>query len=83
MVSEGRELILDAEDFIFELPPRVRWARRILIKPCAGYAVPYPATTSREILEKVITSIGRSARRDVILLGQSCQEEMQYLPIGV
>jgi hypothetical protein len=85
MVSEGRELILDAEDFIFELPPRVRWARRILIKPCAGYAVPYPATTSREILEKVITSIRAVSEADIILLeGSPCQEEMKpiYRTLG-
>ncbi len=85
MVGEGRDLILDARDFVFELPPRVRWARRILIKPCAGYAVPYPATTSREILERVITSIRAVSEADIILLeGSPCEEEMKpiYKTLG-
>jgi len=85
VVGEGRDLILDARDFVFELPPRVRWARRILIKPCAGYAVPYPATTSREILERVITSIRAVSEADIILLeGSPCEEEMKpiYKTLG-
>jgi hypothetical protein len=84
-VGEGRDLILDARDFVFELPPRVRWARRILIKPCAGYAVPYPATTSREVLERVITSIRAVSEADIILLeGSPCEEEMKpiYKTLG-
>jgi hypothetical protein len=85
VVGEGRDLILDARDFGFELPPRVRWARRILIKPCAGYAVPYPATTSKEVLEKVITSIRAVSEADIILLeGSPCEEEMKpiYKTLG-
>jgi Domain of unknown function (DUF362) len=84
-VREGRELILGADGFVFELPPRVRWARRILIKPCAGYPVPYPATTSKEILEKVITSIRAVSEADIILLeGSPCEEEMKpiYKTLG-
>jgi hypothetical protein len=84
-VSEGRDLILDADGFVFELPPRVRWARRILIKPCAGYAVPYPATTSKEILGKVIASIRAVSEADIILLeGSPCEEEMKpiYKSLG-
>jgi hypothetical protein len=78
MVVGARELILDANGFVFELPPRVRWARRILIKPCAGYAVPYPATTCRGILEKVIASIRAVSEADIILLeGSPSQEEMK------
>jgi hypothetical protein len=84
-LSGGRGLILDAERFVFELPPRVRWARRILIKPCAGYAVPYPATTCRETLEKVITSIRAVSEADIILLeGSPCEEQMKpiYKTLG-
>lgn len=85
VVWRDARVILDADSFVFELPPRVRWARRILIKPCAGYAAPYPATTSREILEKVITSIRAVSEADIILLeGSPCQEEMKpiYKTLG-
>ena len=61
-------MIFEAADFVFEPPPRVRWARRILIKPCAGYPLPYPITTSREILETVISSIRKVSEADIILL---------------
>ncbi|MDM7999639.1 MAG: DUF362 domain-containing protein [Dehalococcoidia bacterium] len=82
---EEGDVILDARDFVFELPPRVRWARRILIKPCAGYPIPYPATTSREILERVISSIRAVSEADIILLeGSPCEEEMKpiYKSLG-
>jgi hypothetical protein len=78
-------LILGADEFTFELPPRVRWARRILIKPCAGYSLPYPATTSREILEKVILAIREVSEADIILLeGSPCHEQMKpiYRSLG-
>ncbi len=78
-------LIFGAGDFAFELPPRVRWARRILIKPCAGYSLPYPITTSREILQKVISSIRQVSEADIILLeGSPCHEQMKpiYRSLG-
>jgi hypothetical protein len=82
---EGGESILSPSDFTFELPPRVRWARRILIKPCAGYAAPYPATTSKEVLERVISSIRSVSEADIILLeGSPSQDEMKpiYRTLG-
>ena len=71
-------MIFGADHFIFKPPPRIRWARRILIKPCAGYPLPYPVTTSREILETVISAVRRVSEADIILLeGSPHQEPMK------
>ncbi len=73
-------MIVEAADFVFEPPPRVRWARRILIKPCAGYPLPYPITTSREILATVISGIRKVSEADIILLeGSPYQESMKSI----
>jgi hypothetical protein len=61
-------LIFEGSEFTFELPPQVAWARRVLIKPCAGYPLPYPVTTSRETLEAVISGIRQVSDADVVLL---------------
>ena len=84
-LAKRNALILGCDDFAFELPSRVRWARRILIKPCACYSLPYPVTTSREILEKVILAIREVSEADIILLeGNPCQEQMKpiYRSLG-
>jgi len=78
-------LILGADEFVFELPSRVRWARRILIKPCASQCLPYPITTSRRTLEKVIHAIRKVSEADIILLeGSPSQEQMKpiYRSLG-
>ena len=70
-------MIFEASDFVFEPPPQVRWARRILIKPYAGYPLPYPITTSQESLEAVISGIRRVSEADIIFLeGSPHQESM-------
>jgi uncharacterized protein (DUF362 family) len=61
-------LIFGAADFVFNVPPVVSRARRVLIKPSASYPVPYPVTTSPEILASIITSIRRVSDADIILL---------------
>lgn len=61
-------MILKHTDFVFEPPPVVSRARRVLIKPAAGYAEPYPLTTSREMLVKIIEGIRRVSDADIILL---------------
>ena len=43
-------------------------ARRVLIKPSAGYPVPYPVTTSREMLSVIIEGIRRVSDADILLL---------------
>lgn len=71
-------MIFEAVNFTFNKfkpPPQVRWARRILIKPHADYAMPYPITTSRESLEMLIRSIRRVSEADIILLGGSPHKE--------
>lgn len=67
-------MVFDADKFVFE-PPPIRWARRILIKPCAPYPLPYPISTSREILAKVISAIRKASEADIILLEGSPQGE--------
>jgi len=43
-------------------------ARRVLIKPSASYPVPYPVTTSRDMLSVIIDGIRRVSDADIILL---------------
>ncbi len=61
-------MILDASQFVFKAPPAISRARRVLIKPNAGYPVPYPATTSREILSLIIDGIRQVSDADILLL---------------
>ena len=61
-------MILDASKFTFKPPAAVSRARRVLIKPAAGYAVPYPVTTSRDILSVIIAGIRRVSDADILLL---------------
>jgi uncharacterized protein (DUF362 family) len=61
-------LIFDATDFIFKVSPVVSRARRILIKPSASYPIPYPVTTSPEMLAAIIASIRRVSDADILLL---------------
>ena len=68
-------MILGADEFVFHPPPRIRWARRILLKPCAAYPLPYPITTSRGILDTVITAIREVSEADIILLESSAEQD--------
>ena len=61
-------MIVEASEFIFKAPPVVARARRVLIKPSACYSVPYPVTTSRDILATIIDGIRRVSDADIILL---------------
>jgi hypothetical protein len=61
-------LIVKDSEFVFEPPPVVSRARRVLIKPSAGYSRPYPVTTSREILSVIIDGIRRVSQADILLL---------------
>jgi len=77
-------LIFKDSDFVFEPPPVVSRARRVLIKPNACYPVPYPVTTSRDILSVIIKGIRRVSDADIILLegtpgGNSVQSIYQAL----
>ncbi len=61
-------MIFEASEFVFKPPPAVSRARRILIKPSAYYPIPYPVTTSRDILSVIIEGIRRVSDADVLLL---------------
>lgn len=61
-------MIFDAADFEFKVPSVVSRARRVLIKPSASYPLPYPVTTSAELLASVITNIRRVSDADILLL---------------
>ncbi len=61
-------MILEAANFVFKPSPQISFARRILIKPSAGFPLPHPVTTSRETLAAVIAGIQRVSDADIILL---------------
>jgi hypothetical protein len=61
-------LIFDAKGFVFEPPPVISRARRVLIKPSAAYPVSYPVTTSRDMLAVIIDGIRRVSDADILLL---------------
>lgn len=61
-------MIFESADFTFPVPPVISRARRVLIKPCAPYPVPYPVTTSPDTLAAIIASIRRASDADILLL---------------
>jgi uncharacterized protein (DUF362 family) len=61
-------LIYEASDFVFKVPSVVARARRVLIKPSASYPLPYPVTTSADMLASIIASIRRVSDADILLL---------------
>lgn len=68
-------MIYSAQDFKFNPPRKVAFARRILIKPDASVVAAHPATTSRETLAAVIAGIRRHSDADIIFLeGPSVSE---------
>lgn len=71
-------LVSDSDKFVFSPPPPVAWARRVLIKPCAGYPSPAPVTTSREILSAIIEGIRRVSDADILILEGNHSGESVY-----
>ena len=61
-------MIFESEKFVFQPPPAVSVARRVLIKPDAGYAAPYPVTTSKRLLTSIIEGIRRVSDADIVVL---------------
>ena len=61
-------MIFKDSEFVFKPPPMVSRARRVLIKPCAGSLLPYPVTTSRDMLAVIIEGIRRVSDADILLL---------------
>jgi hypothetical protein len=61
-------LIFDAEGFVFEPPPVISRARRVLITPSAAYPTPYPVSTSQEMISTIIESIRQVSDADILIL---------------
>ena len=61
-------MIFNASEFVFKAPPAISRAQRVLIKPSAGYPVPYPVTTSRDMLSVIIDGIRQVSDADILLL---------------
>lgn len=61
-------MIFEAAEFVFKPPPVVSRARRVLIKPSACYAAPYPVSTSREILATMVRGIRQVSDADILIL---------------
>ncbi len=71
-------MIYNASDFVFTPPAQLSWARRVLIKPCAEYAIPYPVTTSPEILKTIIKGIRKVSDADIIIADGTHSGEAIY-----
>ncbi len=61
-------MIYNYSDFVFRAPSVLSRARRILIKPMAGYPVSYPVTTSREMIATIIKGIRKVTDADILIL---------------
>ena len=61
-------MIFETSEFVFKVPSVVARARRVLIKPNASYPLPYPVSTSAEMLAAIISSIRRVSDADILLL---------------
>jgi hypothetical protein len=61
-------LIYKASDFVFKPPAVVNRARRVLIKPSAGYPLSYPVSSSRELLSTIIRGIRQVSEADILIL---------------
>jgi len=61
-------LITKAAAFTFKPPVAITRARRVLIKPSAAYPIPYPLSTSRDILATIIKGIRQVSDADILLL---------------
>ena len=61
-------MMYNTSEFCFNPPAALSFARRILIKPDAAYPLPYPHTTSRDILARVVSCIRRVSDADIVIL---------------
>jgi uncharacterized protein (DUF362 family) len=71
-------MIIKESDFVFTPPKQLSWARRVLIKPCAGYGLPYPVTTSPKLLNTVIRGIRKVSNADIIIADGTPNGESIY-----
>jgi len=71
-------MIVNASDFVFTPLPQLSWARRVLIKPYAGYPLPYPVTTSPGILSTIIEGIRKVTDADILIADGTPSGESIY-----
>jgi uncharacterized protein (DUF362 family) len=71
-------MIYEASEFVFKPPPLISRARRVLIKPNAGYPLSYPASASRETMNLIIESIKQASDADIIILEGTATGESIY-----
>jgi len=71
-------MIFKDSEFVFAPPPQLLTARRVLIKPCAGYSLPYPVTTSPEILKSIVEEIRKVSDADIIIADGTPSGESIY-----
>ena len=71
-------MVYDATKYSFNPPPIVSRAHKILIKPSASFAYPYPYSTSREMLGLVIERIKQVSDADIIILEGAANGESVY-----
>lgn len=71
-------MIFEASEFVFKAPSVVSRARRVLIKPSAGYPISYPVTTSRDILAAIVRGIRQVSDADILLLDTAVGEGAIY-----
>jgi len=73
-----KSMIVKDSDFVFVPPPQLAWARRVLIKPCAGYPLPYPVTTSPKLLSAIIRGIRKVSNADILIADGAPSGESIY-----
>jgi hypothetical protein len=61
-------LIFEASEFTFQAPTAISRARRVLIKPSANRPVPYPVSTSPQMLITIIEGIRAVSDADIVIL---------------
>ncbi len=61
-------MIYNYSDYVFKAPSVLSRARRVLIKPMAGFPVSYPVTTSREMMATIIKGIRKVTDADILIL---------------
>lgn len=71
-------MIVKDSNFVFIPPKQLSWARRVLIKPCAGYPLPYPVTTSPDLLRTIIDGIRKVSNADIIVADSTPTGESIY-----
>lgn len=71
-------MIYEASKYVFNPPPLVSRAHKILIKPSACYSYPYPYSTSREMLRVIIDRVKQVSDADIIILEGAANGESVY-----